>query len=140
MGCCYGQLYYNIIHNSDVVAYAAVGDIGLVNGPMSTLYKNRCCRHAVLYIRGDSLYFWERTLCWRPLSLRFPLELIDTTEALRNEAVNILEEEILLNPGLQITVRGDNGLFTTLSAVMPDANKFANELRKSVDKYKDIHK
>lgn len=63
-----------------------------------------------------------------------------TTEVLRNEAVSVLGKDIPLNPGLQITMRGDNGLDMTLSAVMPDADRFAKELKNSMDEFKDIQR
>ena len=63
------------------------------------------------------------------------------TEVLRHELVVIQDdEELLLNPGLQITMTGTNGLATTLSAVMPDADHFAKELTKSMNEYKENHR
>ena len=137
MGCCLGHSH--IIHDPSVMAHARVGDMGLVNGPMSTLYEDHCCRHAMLYIQGDSLYYYEAKPC-QSLTSRFPFVNIKTTEVLRNEAVSILGKDILLNPGLQITMRGDNGLDTTLSAVLPDADKFAKELKNSMDEFKDLQR
>ena len=121
------------------MAHARVGDMGLVNGPMSTLYEDHCCRRAMLYIQGDSLYYYEAKPC-QSLTSKFPFVNIKTTEVLRNEAVCILGKDILLNPGLQITMRGDNGLDTTLSAVMPDADIFAKELKNSMDEFKDLQR
>ena len=137
MGCCLGHSH--IIRDPSITAHARVGDMGLVNGPMSTLYGNHCFRHAMLYIQGDSLYYYEAKPC-QTLTSKFPFEYIKTTEVLRNEAVSVLGKDILLNPGLQITMRGDNGLDTTLSAVMPDADMFAKELKNSVDEFKDFQR
>ena len=137
MGCCFGHSH--VVSDPSVRAHARVGDVGLVNGPMSTLYEGHCCRSAMLYIRGDSLYYYEARPC-RSLTSKFPFEFIMTTEVLRNEAVSVLGKDIPLNPGLQITMRGDNGLDTTLSAVMPDADRFAKELKNSMDEFKDIQR
>ena len=134
MGCCFGHSH--VIGDPSVRAHARVGHMALVNGPMSTLYEDHCCRRAMLYIQGDSLYYHEAKPC-QTLTSKFPFEHIMTTEVLRNEAVSVLGKEISLNPGLQITMRGDNGLDMTLSVAMPDADGFAKELKDSMDDFKD---
>lgn len=133
MGCCFGHSH--VIRDPSFSAHARVGDMALVNGPMSTLYEDHCCRHAMLYIQEDTLYYREAKLC-HSLTSKFPFEYIITTEVLRNEAVNVLGKDIPLNPGLQITMRGDNGLDMTLSVAMPDADRFAKELKDSMDEFK----
>lgn len=54
--------------------------------------------------------------------------------------MNIADEELLLNPGLQITMTGSNGLATTLSAVMPEADEFVKQLKKLIDEFKALHR
>ena len=137
MGCCFGHSH--IIHDPSIRAHARVGDMALVNGPMSVLYEHHCCRRAMLYVQGDSLYYYEAKPC-QSLTRKFPFEYIMTTEVLRNGVVRVLGKDIPLNPGLQITMRGDNGLDTTLSGVMPDADRFANELKNSMDEFKDVQR
>ena len=77
MGCCFGHSH--VIRDPSVRAHARVGDMALVTGPMSTLYEDHCCRHAMLYIREDSLYYCEAKPC-QSLTSKFPFEYIMTTE------------------------------------------------------------
>ena len=134
MGSCCGH-HSNIIHDPTVTAYASVGDMCIVNGPMSTLYEKGICRKALLYIDHDSLYYFE-SKCPRSLTSKYPFTDIRMVEVLRNEVINVSGKDILLNPGIQITVRGSNGLDTTISAAMPEADHFASELKKSLDEYR----
>ena len=140
MGCCFCHSHSDIIHDPTVIVYATVGDMALVNGPMSTMYKNHCCRQAFLYIQHDSLYYFENRYFCHTLTCKYPFTCINTIEVLRNEAVNIADEELLLNPGLQITMTGSNGLATTLSAVMPEADEFVKQLKKLIDEFKALHR
>ena len=137
MGCCLSHSH--IVYDPSVTAHATVGDMGVVASPMSTLYESQYCRRAMLYIQGDTLYYFEAKPC-QSLTIKYPFVDIKTTEVLRNEAVRILDKDVLLHPGLQITMRGENGLDTTLSAVMPDADRFANELKKSMDEFKNLQR
>lgn len=140
MGSCCNAGYSNIVHDPTVGAYATVEDVCIVNGPLSTVYEKSPCRKALLYISGDSLYYFETKNCWQSLTSKYPFTSIQTIEVLRNEVIGVLGKDILLNPGIQITMRGSNGLDTTLSAAMPEADHFASELKRLLDEYRDLNR
>lgn len=141
MGCLHSHTYSQIKNDPAVVAYATVGDVGVANGPQSTLYKKHWSRRALLYIQGEALYYFESRFCGcQSLTCKYPFTCITTTEVLRNEALIVQNEELFLHPGLQVTITGSNGLDTTLSAVMPDADHFAKKLTQSLDEYKALQR